>query len=161
MIRPPALTRLLALPVALAALAACGCGSTPTGSVSGKVVYKGKPVPNAQVNFVPASGYPAAAVTNDSGEYSVSGVAYGPCKVTVYAIGTDGAGGPSPDAPPARNPNASPEEKMKARDQQVAKAKLNEKPKLILPAKYKDPGTTTLLHNVNSPSSTYEIELKD
>lgn len=55
-----------------------GCGSAedvPTlATVSGKVTYKGKPLPGASISFVPdgqTAGTGAYAVTDDSGHYEL------------------------------------------------------------------------------------------
>jgi hypothetical protein len=76
-------------------LLAGGCGSK-TGTVSGKVVYKGEAVPGGFVNFIPQSGPDQRTVfpgrIDSSGNYTVSGVPVGPVKILVL----------HPGGPPAR-----------------------------------------------------------
>lgn len=70
--------RLFALPgVALwsvvlagaASLAGCGGGGSTVGRVEGLVTLDGKPLPGAQVEFIPASGRPSLAETGTDGRY--------------------------------------------------------------------------------------------
>jgi hypothetical protein len=64
-----------------------GCGRR-TGSVSGKVLLDGKPVPGGFVNFFP-EGENATAKSSPIGEdgsYSVQGVPVGTSKVSVQGI---------------------------------------------------------------------------
>lgn len=123
-------------------------------------MYKGKAVENARVNFVPTEGYPVAAVTDASGLYSLSGVRYGASKVTVDLLSEPLGAGKEPQG---RNPKATPEEKEKARASQAARTKeeKDKPPAAKLPTKYRELGTTPLVHNVIGPDGTFDIELKD
>jgi hypothetical protein len=61
----------LTLPV-LFAVAGCGRGDYPEmARVSGVVTYKGKPVPNMMVNFMPPDGRPSWGKTDASGWYEL------------------------------------------------------------------------------------------
>lgn len=62
---------------------AAGCGSGQ-GMVSGKVSYKGKPLPSGDVRFFPESGGGSfySAIGSD-GSYSIAKVPLGPAKITV------------------------------------------------------------------------------
>ena len=53
----------LALAGLAAVLALTGCGGTPTYKVSGQVTWKGQPVGDGQINFLPEDGnvHPATA----------------------------------------------------------------------------------------------------
>ncbi len=71
---PKLLSRCLG-PVCLAVLllVAAGCSeSARLLKVTGTVRYKGKPVPNVVVNFLPAEGRPSWGLTNDKGEFKLS-----------------------------------------------------------------------------------------
>jgi hypothetical protein len=60
---------------ALLALFFGGCGgssATKTFPATGVVTFKGEPLPNAVVSFIPAGGRPAAGMTNAQGEFSLS-----------------------------------------------------------------------------------------
>jgi len=62
-----------------------GCG-TNAGLVTGKVTYKGTPVPSATVSFLPASGEKVVAkpsITNSEGVYTVKDLAPGDYKVYI------------------------------------------------------------------------------
>ena len=64
-VRGPAVA--LAVCVALA-----GCGGSGVVSVSGKLTYKGQPVTNAFINFVPADGgRPSMGETDKDGNFSL------------------------------------------------------------------------------------------
>ena len=81
----------------IVAATGCGGGGPQTHSVSGKVTFKGNPVAQAQVGFVPTDGTgeakPAQGQTDASGNYSLttylgpgdnaSGAMAGKFKVTV------------------------------------------------------------------------------
>lgn len=57
------------------ALAVCflisGCGSSNVVPVSGTLTYKGKPVTNAVVNFMPETGRPSSAKTDQNGQFTL------------------------------------------------------------------------------------------
>jgi len=62
---------LVALPVLLA-LSGCGKGDYPEmAKVTGTVTYKGKPVPNMMVNFMPTEGRPSWGKTDSAGKYEM------------------------------------------------------------------------------------------
>jgi hypothetical protein len=56
------------------ALVASGCGQKfpRTAIVRGKVTYKGKPVPNGTVNFIPAAGKDASGEIQSDGSYTLT-----------------------------------------------------------------------------------------
>lgn len=54
------------------AFAGCGKGDYPEmARVSGTVAYKGKPVPNIMVNFMPTEGRPSWGKTDDAGRFEM------------------------------------------------------------------------------------------
>jgi hypothetical protein len=59
-----------ALMVLVCALAA-GCEGSNVVGVSGTLTYKGKAVPNAFVNFVPANGRPSMGETDQNGRFTL------------------------------------------------------------------------------------------
>jgi hypothetical protein len=62
---------LVTLPV-LFAFAGCGKGDYPDmARVTGTVTYKGKPVPNMMVNFMPTEGRPSWGKTDASGKFEM------------------------------------------------------------------------------------------
>jgi len=91
--------RFLALAAVLGA-AGCGLGSS-TGTVTGKVTYKGNVVKGGTVTFVSAPGKPSASVViQEDGSYEIPSIATGPVKICVDTSGlrprAKGAGGPPP-----------------------------------------------------------------
>ncbi len=81
--------------LALACSLMHGCSKAPQGPqlspVKGKVVYKGEPVPNATVTFIPTKGPAAVGRTNEAGEFELisngkPGAVEGDHKVTVRAV---------------------------------------------------------------------------
>ena len=58
------------------AIAVCyliaGCGKSDVVSVSGTLTYKGKPVTNAFVNFVPENGRPSIGETDQNGRFTLT-----------------------------------------------------------------------------------------
>jgi hypothetical protein len=56
----------------LAALAASGCGEPKFVKVTGRVTYKGQPVPSTQLRFLPDNGErPSTGLTGDDGNFSL------------------------------------------------------------------------------------------
>jgi hypothetical protein len=59
---------LLALPLAAAG---CGSGRPETFSVTGTVIYQGKPLAGATVNFIPKNTHPASGLTDAQGRFTL------------------------------------------------------------------------------------------
>jgi hypothetical protein len=127
-----------------------GCGGTSkTAAVGGRVTYKGKPVPNANVSFTPTEGDSRAAegltdsdgrftlrtfATNDGalpGKYRISVIARGPNRLP--KAGETGSGMPGEMMP--GDPT--------------------------IPLKYFTPDTSGLTHEVTRGSNRVDLELKD
>ena len=95
---------LVTLPLLLA-LAGCGKGDyPPMAKVTGTVTYKGKPVPNMMVNFMPTAGRPSWGKTDAAGKYEMildadyKGVEIGHHKVYFTPPATATIGGPASKA---------------------------------------------------------------
>jgi hypothetical protein len=58
-----------------------GCGNS--GKLSGKVLYKGQPVPKAQIGFLCDNGYFGSATADDSGNYTVGNLPIGRVRIGV------------------------------------------------------------------------------
>lgn len=89
-----------------------GCGGSGIVAVSGKLTFKGKPVTNAFVNFVPADGgRPSMGETDASGKFTLTydpqtkGVRTGKHKVfvTYNAVADAGKAGAVPGMPAVMN----------------------------------------------------------
>jgi hypothetical protein len=69
---PPVRLPVMMLVAAIAALlSGCGSKNPATYSVTGTVTYRGKPVENAGVMFMPSSGRPASARTDAQGRFTL------------------------------------------------------------------------------------------
>jgi hypothetical protein len=133
-----------------------GCG-TPTGTVAGKVMWKGKAVTSGQVAFIPADGVPINAAIQPDGAYEVKNVPAGEAIVLVSQ--------PNPDALEWERQG------HKAREQYLLDLKTNPElplpealefqgPASLLPLKYADPGTSDLRCKVNAGVNNHDIDLK-
>ncbi len=124
----------LACVVALFA-AGCGSGAKPTGTVSGKVTFKGAPLNTGNVNLISKSGTAAMAKIDAAGQYTIDG-ALAAGEYTAYAT------------PPLPEP-------------QAPGAKRTAPPKFELPTKFRDPATSGTTVTVNAGSNDLTIEFKD
>jgi hypothetical protein len=140
--------------VLVVSLLLAGCGpKRPSGTVSGTITYKSKPVNGATLHFYPSSGSaPEAAVipVSQEGTFSVAGVPPGEYKVVVES--SAGA------APPAGSKNLSPE--MKAKMQERA-GEMREAPTIPIPKNYQDAKTSTLTCSVTQGQQGLTLELTD
>jgi len=56
----------------LACVLFAGCSESKVVSVSGTLTYKGKPVPNAFIHFVPETGRPSMGETDPNGKFTLT-----------------------------------------------------------------------------------------
>ena len=131
------------LVAALLALAASGCGK-PTGNISGKVIYEGKPLPGGYVNFTNEGDSPAVQTSTiqPDGSYSISHMPVGPAKITVQGIL-----GP---AGPAENPVVPGGSMGGAGGRKT----------VYVPPRYANTSTSDLTYPVVSGGQSHDIELK-
>jgi hypothetical protein len=102
-----------------------------TGSVEGKVVFRGQPLPGGVVGFHPEKGKPVLAKIDADGNYLAPAVPVGAVKVTVDTK----AAKPKPgEGKPAKY--------------------------IPIPAKYATPETSDLKLTVQKGKQTFNIELK-
>ena len=141
---------LLSLALSLLALivaAAPGCsgGNQGLAVVKGKISYKGKPVPNGTVNFLPDDGNKPSATgeIQPDGSYALKtimgtrpsdGAVIGKHKVVVVAMQDQGS--------------LLPEQRAAL-------------PPPIVPAKYTHPNTSTLTADVEDKENHIDFDLKD
>jgi hypothetical protein len=71
-------------------LAVGGCGPS-TGTVTGKVTHKGKPVVWGTITMIASDNIPYSGSLNPDGTYSIVGVRGGPVKIGVMSPNPDGA----------------------------------------------------------------------
>ena len=118
-------------------------------AVSGRVMYKGKPVANADVTFTPDSsaGKPAAGRTDESGHYSLStdtkGEGANPGKYKVHII----ARGPERPPKPGEAITGMPGEMMPGDP--------------LIPQKYFAADSSGLTFEVKRGSNTANFDLTD
>jgi hypothetical protein len=126
----------------------CGGGSK-TAAVSGRVTYKGKPVPNASVSFTPVEGTGRAAdgVTDSNGRYTLTTYSASdgapPGKYRIHVI----AYGPSRPPKPGETGSGMPGEMMPGDP--------------VIPTKYFKPDTSGLTYEVKRGSNTANFDLQD
>lgn len=125
--------------VALAFLAGCSSKrGLETAPVSGKVTYKGKPLPNGTVMFVPGEGPAATGEIDKDGNYQLTtyaagdGAVLGNHKVSITALADIGSA-----LPEQRNPT----------------------PPSLLPAKYLSHDTSGLTVEVKRGNNEANFEL--
>jgi len=130
-----------------------GCSSK--GIVSGKVTYRGKPLPAGTVIFVTQAGGGFSANIRD-GEYRVERLPEGPAKIAVSTPANTAhlKGLIAKMQPP-------PEMRKKARPDQPAEEPPADVPTVQIPARFQDPEKSGLTYTVKSGSQKYDIDLPD
>lgn len=117
------------------ALAGCGPGEKPTGTVAGKVSYRGSPVTAGSVNFLSKTGAAAIARVDATGQFKVDG----PLEAGEYRVYAS-APLPEPQAPGT---------------------KATGPPKFDLPAKFRDPASSGVVVTVKAGPNDVPVEFKD
>jgi hypothetical protein len=134
----------------LTVLAVAGCGPG-SGSVSGKVTYKGTPLPGGTVTFMTSDQKVKTAIIGSDGTYSIDKVTTGPAKIAVTPLV------PLPPMMPggmAMDPG-----KVDAPEGDAAAPPAADKSASI-PEHYKDPEKSGLTHTVTTGKQEHNIELK-
>jgi hypothetical protein len=119
------------LALAASALVLAGCAGK--GQVSGKVKYKGQPLPAGTITFFDRANHAVSSAIDPDGGYSVEQVAAGPVKVSVVT--------PMPIYMPGDKPPPGP-------------------PPPTLPAKYADREKSGLDWEVKSGAQTHDFNLE-
>jgi hypothetical protein len=135
-------------------LALSGCGAPKsglrglTGSVSGKVTYKGTPVPNGVVTFHGDEGQSTQVPLGEDGTYDAPQVPVGQVSVTI--------------ATPPDNSVLLKVAKQWPGGKRFGVGKPIEPPKNVvsIPTKYSNPAQSGLRFNVSEGRQTYDIPLK-
>jgi len=141
----------------IAAVGLAGCGGSTMPKVypaTGTVTWKGEPLADATVSFVPSVGAPSDGRTDAQGKFTIMtngmpGARAGACKVTVSKFA--GAGGSSLAA-------SKPEDMIK-----MYEKKKGEVDKAEIPAKYGRPDTSGLAAEVTTDGAknVFTFDLKD
>ncbi len=119
-----------------------GCGGKPV--VTGRVTYKGEPLPGGEIHFITESGPSRSGVISDDGQFRVEGVPTGTVKVTISSERDEGGGaGGSPLGSPT-GAAAKPVVRVSR-----------------IPAKYNAVATSGLTFTISGGKQTIDIELTD
>jgi len=133
----PRFFRLAGVLFAVLILAAIGCkDAKPTGSVSGKVTYNGKPQTVGYVNFLSSTGAAAQAQLDDSGNYKIDS----PLEAGEYRVYL-GPPIPGQYAPGTKAPTAP--------------------PKFTVAPKFQDPNSSGVKVTIKPGANEIPIEMKD
>jgi hypothetical protein len=134
--------RVTACVVACLAISATGCGGTDLGKISGKVTYKGQPLPFGSIAFVSPDGGIASG-TIQNGDYLVAGAALGKTKIAIQSL----------PMPPSMRPANS----------QSAAGDSGEAPSAIhmtIPERYAQPKESGLSYTVVAGEQSQNFNLK-
>lgn len=149
--------RILKFAAALvAAVALAGCGDVPRGRIHGTVTYQGKPLTDATVIFIAKDNQTHLADLKADGSYEVTGVAYGPVKVSVQQAQARVASKADPTAGGAAKSGVVDEKAGKAPPPPP-------QPKVSgprLPALYTDPDKSGLTFELKEPDREWSADLK-
>jgi hypothetical protein len=124
----------------------------PMAKVTGKVVYKGKPVNNGSVIFTPVAGKGGETGQNATGQLESDGS----FTLTTFNTGDGAILGQHVVTVEARGDDLNKLNQPKA-DGTIAYVL----PKPTIPAKYTSPSTSPLRFTVEKTDNNFEIELKD
>jgi hypothetical protein len=144
-------------------LGTAGCASK--GTISGKVLYRGKPLPGGTVIFLPAVGTGAfSSPIQEDGSYSLTQVPPGEVKITVETESENPAPHKtSEDTTKARKYIESMRKKMEEEMPGEGRTppRLPSKARYVpIPAKYKDPEKSGMTYTVTGGKQTLDIVLK-
>jgi hypothetical protein len=135
------------LPLALLLLPlTAGCGGKAGGTVSGTVMYQGKPLSSGVVTFVPESGAAHHADIQSDGSYRMTNAPLGLVKIGVQTKSGPSASSPS-RMPTSPNDYGKLESDMKGKESQI-------------PARYTDPNKSQVTYTVKKGKQQFDIELK-
>lgn len=140
----------------LIATSGCGPGGPAVAKVTGKVTVNGNPIKGAAVQFYPAKGPMAVAITDDQGSFTISpGAPIGMNKVSISKPAAKAAGNSMP-----ANPTPEDMAKMAAQSSKGGSLKRTEPPKSEVPEKYGNPETSELTADVSSDVSKNVFDFK-
>ena len=125
-----------------------GCGSK-TGTVSGKVTYKDKPVPGGTVTFLVDGKHTATSPIGTDGSYSIEKVPVGPAKIGV-----------APPPPAARLPGGKMMDPSKFGSSAEKPAAGPTTKPFTLPPQYLNPNKSGLDYTVTGGKQEHDIPLK-
>jgi hypothetical protein len=143
--------RSLPLVLLVAAVVGSGCGGAvkppPNADVSGKVYYKGQPLPGGLVSFVTVKGgFASGGTIDENGNYKVT-APVGEVLVTVDNTMLKTGRGVPREGPHPKNPDAPAPQEMKGRY-------------VAIPNKYANADQSGLKYTVVEGPQTYDIKLE-
>jgi len=142
----------------------CGPGNSTSGTVSGKVTYKGQPVTGGSLAFHTKEGAIYPTVINEDGTYTLTGMPTGDMTVTVdtealnpdKVIPTYGEPGqPGQPGQPGAGGTMQPPPGVAAPPQKETGKYIK------IPEKYNDPTKSGLTVNVTSTGTKKDFDLSD
>ena len=166
------ISRAVSLFIALALLCIVGCGSGGNEpklvAADGVLTYKGAPLWEATVVFVPEKGPVAMGRTNLEGKFELStgtrrGAIPGPCKVAISLLSSEGADSSDVDAISklARTPEEAQAQFKKISEMQKKMATgPQKKPVSVIPEKYLKAETSNLSYTIQANGDNhFKIDL--
>jgi hypothetical protein len=150
------MNRLCTLLLIVLATTFTGCGGDkPRGTVHGTLKYQGKPLSGCTIILMASDNQTHRAETTKDGTYTLTGVVYGPVKVSIQQ---EVARVPIRPQFDARSGKGNMSESKDA----SAPPPPNVAPKLAftLPALYADPTNSGLSFEMNSPDQEWNADLK-
>lgn len=147
--------RAVGLASLMLAVGLTGCGSK-LNSVTGKVTYKGQPLPNGSVMFIGDNAKGDSSPIEADGTYNIKNAPLGMVKITVTT------GAPGQVSGKGQMVNEGP---MPDRTKMPGMPGMTEKSLTAnfveIPAKYKDATNSGLTYEVKAGSQTHDIPLSD
>ena len=141
--------------IVLLTISGCTGTGVPTGTVSGKATYSGKPVPQGcSISFVSNSGFVAVGVVDVKGEYKLKMDGKDAIPVATYNISVTVPGNQGPEM------TDEDERKFMAGDPSTVAKFSQKKQQPQLPEKYADSIKSGLIFEVKAGSNTFDIDLK-
>jgi hypothetical protein len=144
----------LALASPLLVLLALGCGGknpNAPASVSGKVTYKGQPVPAGSITFISGGAGGRTCQLDADGSYTGIDLPVGEMTVTVETESAKAMA--TPQDPKAKRSGSAPPPPGGKTSKPIEYVKI--------PEKYADAKTTPLKKTLKSGSNSYDVELTD
>lgn len=139
-----------------------GCSGSSLGTmeeISGKVTYKGKPLPGGQVTFLTLKGYTFTGAIDPEGNYKLRALV-GEVRIAVdNRMLFNSNRPPRPDI--RRPPGIKPPPGVKVDDIKKSPAPTITGTYVPYPEKYRSPDTSGLTYTVKSSSQTHDIKLSD
>ena len=136
-------------------LVGCFGSALPTGTLSGKVMYNGKPVPaGCLVTFVSDRGFASQGIVDASGNYKLMMEGEPNIPVAKYSVAVVFPGIVGPEM------TAEDEKKYMAGDPATVAKFTQKQKKSPIPEKYEDNIKSGLSFEIKEGENTYDIDLK-